>query len=208
MSAEKRETIKTGPPSNTSAVASITLCAILATGLGGWRLVLGERVKALSEEQSALAAQWTAVSARLEKANAMRPQLELALGGPARITTDLARPRWAGALREVAAATGEGIKLLGIEAREEPEDSGACEIRLSGMADGPQPRAEADRFRMAVEKGVRQNAGERRVNTRFEWLEDELDEAGAFPDQPHAVFVIIVSVAPVNSSPTTDKTES
>ena len=144
-----------------------------------------------------LSREWTAVSAQLQDANAVRPKIEAVLGQPARIAADRARPRWTPALREIAMAAERGIEILEIRARAEAEDPGACELRLRGAAAGLQPRLAADRFRETVEDNLKRNADGRPVSARFEQIEDGPDAAGALPDQRRGTFVIVAEVGPV-----------
>ena len=179
------------------AFATVALCIAFAASLGAWRFLLAGCESARSAELSMLSREWTAVSAQLQDANAVRPKIEAALGQPARIAADRARPRWTPALREIAIEAARGIEILEIHARGEVEDSGACELRLRGAAVGLQPRLVADLFREAVEEGLKRNADGRAASVRFEQIEDAPDAPGALPDQRRGTFVIVAEVSPM-----------
>ncbi|MEQ1862921.1 MAG: hypothetical protein ABMA13_23615, partial [Chthoniobacteraceae bacterium] len=157
-----------------------------------------ERAAAALAERAALAREWADISPRLEEANAQRRTLESIVGQPARVALDRARPRWTPALREVAMATVEGVEILNVHTQTKADDSGACEIRVSGTAGGAQPRQVVDRFREAMEEGLKRTTLGRPVSARFEQLEDEPGAPGALAGQRRAAFVIVVSVASAN----------
>ena len=188
---------RAGVVSRTFAFAMVALCVAFVGGFVAWRSLLAAREGARSAELSTLSREWTAVSAQLQDANAVRPKIEAALGQPARIAADRARPRWTPALHGIAIQAERGVEILEIYARGEVEDSGACELRLRGAAVGLQPRLAADRFREAVEEHLKRNADGRAASVRFEQIEDAPDAPGALPDQRRGTFVIVAEVSPM-----------
>lgn len=187
------------------ACAWLGFAAVLAAVPAGRFFALRERTAERADALRATEMRWTTISAQLQEAVAVRPKSEAALGRPARVAADRAKPRWTPALHAIALAARKEIELLDIDARAVAEDPGACEVRISGEAGGSQPRQAADRFREAVEGSLWRSADGRPVSTRFERLEDVPDAPGALPDQHRADFTIVVVVGSANASATMSK---
>jgi CheY-like chemotaxis protein len=187
------------------AMSFLWICLLLvpAAVLHVWYPIVRNQAAAAVGERDALAARWTVVSAGLPAVEAQREKLQAELGQPARIAADRSRPRWTPALRAIATAAGEEIVLQHVSARGEPEDNGACELRVSGVALGARPWLAAEQFQQAVETGLKQIAGGQPVSVRMERLED----ASAAPREPRqALFAFLMAVGVVNApSPTTMK---
>jgi hypothetical protein len=86
-----------------------------------------------------------------------------------------------------------GIDILEVEVRGDAKDSGACEMRICGVAGGTQPRMVADRFRRTTEESLRANANGQPVSTRFEQLNEVRGET---PGHLIAAFVMIAKLGP------------
>jgi DNA-binding NarL/FixJ family response regulator len=182
----------------TYALAVLALLCGLAAILWYRHENLRGRLDAALEKRLALGTEWTAVSADLEAAVATRSKAETAQGQLARISAVRAKPHWAPVLRSIVPLVHAQIDILEVGARGEAEDSGACEVRVRGLAGGPSPRLTADRFRQSVEDDLKRHAGGRPVETRFEELEDA---PGASPGEKRVVFVMNVTLGPVGPSP-------
>lgn len=197
MNPKPHDHLRTGQRPNWKTFAPLALCIVCAAGLGFWMRATGARVGALTAQESALSAEWKAVSVHLQEAAAMRPKLERALGRPAQIAADRARPRWSPALRDIAMAVGGKVEILEIHSRGNADDTGACEMRVRGVVAGSQPRQAGDRFREAVEDHLKDNANGRPVSARFEQFKIEPAAPGTLSDEGRGAFILIAAVGPV-----------
>ena len=163
------------------------------------------RVSAAARELATQEAEWAKVSTHLQEAMALRPKIERNLGMIARIIGDRARPRWTPALHAVAMALGERINLLEVHGWAETDDPETWTVRVRGAVVGVQPRAEADRFRMALEDRLKRSAGQRQVSVRFEKIGDEPGTPGVASGPPRAGFVVVARVGSGGSAPAARK---
>ena len=175
---------------------------LLAAGLWGRYWDARARVAAASAECLARELEWTAISGELQEAIAVRSKIETARSQLAHIASDRTKPRWTPALRDIVAMGDARIEILEVRARGESDDTGACEVRVCGVASGSPPRTVADRFRQTVEENVKKNANGRAVATRFERLEEV---PGTDSEVQRAKFAMIVSLDPMKPSAATRK---
>jgi CheY-like chemotaxis protein len=169
---------------------------LLAAAAGLWNQYQGaqERVAAVAAERQALDGEWAGISPHLEEAISVRSQNEANQGQLARLSADRAKPRWAPALRCIVPPGDVKIEILDVYARGKTEDSGACEVRVHGVAGGAESRLTADRFRQAFEGSLKMTVPGRPVSARFEQLEDA---SSALPDKTEARFVVTATVGSI-----------
>jgi CheY-like chemotaxis protein len=166
------------------AVPLLVICLI--AGLWNRYWDARERFDAASAERLALEVEWSAVSPDLQNANAVRAMIESARSQLAYIAAEREKPRWTPALRSIVAAGDKGIQILRFRSRGETSDAQACEMRVSGIASGSEPRHVADQYRKAVETDLARTAAGRPVVVRFEQL-----------GQRRANFVMFVSLGSI-----------
>ncbi len=155
-----------------------------------------DRVTTAAADRLARQAEWATVSRTLEKAGSQRAKIEKERTQSARILADRAKPRLSFVLRCIVPSAGEKIDIIEVSARCETEESGIEEVRIQGVAHGPEPRSIADRYRQSAERKLNGNTGRRPVTARFELLED-LPRASA--EQDRAKFAVVIS--PVSAEP-------
>jgi CheY-like chemotaxis protein len=183
--------------SRTLVFAGIGILLVQAAALGSWYLHARDRAAAAVAERLAREAEWTAISAPLEEALAAQPKFASAQSVPALILADRAKPRWTPALPCIVPPGDARIDIVGVDARGVPQDSGACEVRVHGVAGGAQPRLAADHFRQSVEDNLKRNANGRPVTVHFEQLEEPTEEV---PGEPRANFVMIATLGSMQPS--------
>jgi hypothetical protein len=181
---------------------------VLVLGLAGllWNRssAARERATAAEAERLALEAQWHAMIPQVEEALAVRSKIEKARGVSALVGAERVKPRWTPALRSVVPKGDAGIDILEVEVRGDAKDSGACEMRVRGVAGGAQPRMVADRFRQTTEESLRTNANGHPVSTRFDQLTEVRAETTG---QLRATFVMIARLGPAKPAVATRKEE-
>ena len=150
-------------------------------------------VAAASAKRLALEVRWSAISPDLDAVIAARSKIEMDQSRLAQIMADRANPRWTPLLRLAEA----GIEILEIRARGGPAASGACDVRFQCVAEGPEPRRRADRFRQAVEKCLNENAKGYSVSAHFEQFADGSE---AVPEKKRFAFVVIATISSTQPS--------
>ena len=172
-------------------VVGVALLLVLAGGT--WQRIgdAEERVEAASAKRQALEAEWSALSPHLEEAVAARAKFGIDQSRLARIAADRTKPRWTPALRCIIPSADAKIEILEIHARGASNDPGGCEVRIRGMAGGPQPSVAANRFRHAVEEALGRNADGQPVSAQFQQLDDL---PGTVQEKQKATFVIIATL--------------
>ena len=146
-----------------------------------------ERVETASAKHLALQARWSAISPDLDAVIAARSKIARDESRLAQISADRTSPRWTTVLRLAEA----GIEILEIHARGGPDDSGGCEVRIRGVAVGPEPRLMAERFRQALEKDLNENTREHSARAR---LDELADVPGTVAEEKRAAFVVIATM--------------
>lgn len=165
-------------------------CALLSWRLSIWHRDLVTRTGTLTNAAASLESDLTKVSVSLAEADQVRAKLDTSARQPTQIAEDDKAQGWAVALESLAACTDAGIVLRGINASGIDGKSGGCRLRISGSLSGSSARANADRFRQALQNGL-QRRMQGTVTTRFEKLDDYAEEASA---PAGADFVITATV--------------
>ena len=183
--------LRAGAGSRSIVFAGLALLLLLGAGLWNRYSDARDRVKTTLEERRAREVERAEISGDLQKAVVVRSKIELVQSQLARISAERTKPRWTAAFRGILPAPDAGIELLEVWARGVKVDFDSCEVRVSGVASGVQPRLQADRFRQAVEENLKGIANGRPVKTRFEHLEDA---PAAQPAPERVTFVVIATV--------------
>ena len=142
----------------------------------------------LAELQS-LEKQWTELEPEFEKATAAREEFEQAAAAVER-NRSADDAQWTSALKNIALAINPSIDVAGFEARQVPNEAGAYEARVRGVALGEQGRKVADRFRQVIEDSLSSDGANQVVSVKFERLEDAQAEAGG---SNGANFTIVIA---------------
>jgi hypothetical protein len=171
--------------------AGIAILLSVAVSAGTRYREAQDRVTAIEAEHSALDSEWQAIAPKLSAALAVRSTIEAEQRQLARISEARSKPRWAPALRCIVPTAEAGIEIHEIQARRDPTDFGACELRISGSAGGSQPRLGADLYRKAIEEALMKDAAGRSVSTRFEQLNDVPEELA---EKERVTFVLIATL--------------
>jgi CheY-like chemotaxis protein len=170
----------------------LDITVIVAVVLGFQYLDENNAAAAGLAEHRALQTQWQELSPQLEKATAAHAEFDRKAAAAAR-NQGRQEMRWTTVLRDIALALNPAVEVQEIQARENPEDPGACETRIQGQTSGEMPRVAADRFRQSLEDFLTPDMDGRVVNTRLERLED----LPAGPDgEARSSYVVVVTVGP------------
>ncbi len=188
---------RTSTASRVMALAGFAVLIALMAGLWNRYEEVQARATNSLAERRAREVEWKALSVNLEKATAVRSKLELARRKLARMSVEQAKPRWTPVLGGIIPLGDAKIEILEIQARGAAENSGACKVRIRGMAGGALPRQTADRFRQTLEDNLKRNANGRPGTVRLEQLDDV---PGEQPDQQRAAFVVTVALGAMESA--------
>ena len=169
--------------------ATLAVCVVLAAALGKRHLRLRKLNDALSAEVLRVERESAVASAKLDDARRVEVRVLAASRKVRDLEQELDGDKWTAALRSIAVSTGAGIELRAIRAVRNPGDLRPCALQLDGLSIGPEPRANADQFRQALERELRKNFGSGEP-CRFERLEVEPEMPSADPAQLRATFTI------------------
>ena len=193
-SSANKPQLREGGMSRACVFEAVALMLVVAGGLWIGNLIARDRLDSSAVKRRALESEWAAVSPDLQEALAKRSKAAASEQQLARLAAHRAKPRWASVLRCILPPGGAMIEILGVDARPDAKDLGACEVNIRGIADGRWPRQMAEQFRQSVEDNLRRDASGRAVTARFEGL---VDAPGVLPDQKRVEFVMIVTLGSI-----------
>ncbi len=184
-----------------SVVVAILILVALTAFATGWYVDLRARVAATASEKSALEGWNAELASQLPSARSATAQAQAMELASRQNREALTTPRWTPIIRAAMNASGDGIELLNVEARDASKSSDLTEIRIRGMATGTEPRLKADRFCKAVESIMAQTFPKERVEASFKGIEDVNPQAGD-PDGNRKVAFAIYATRSANAAPT------
>lgn len=174
------------------ALAALVVPLAVVGGLWCAYLKAADRLAAASVTRVALESEWAAVAPELKTALASRAANTLAGNKLDQLSARRAMARWTPVLRNIVPEGNEKIEILGINARCEAKDPGACEVRVHGIAGGAASGYTAENFRQSVEENLEKNANGRPVSVRFERISK--DAPTALAGERRTDFILVASI--------------
>ena len=168
--------------------------ALIGAFFAQWRTNLENRYRELTTDLGVAERGRAALAQALAEAEPHRKKLQELLSLPKRLEQQRTSPQWTPVLRSIVRSHEGDIELQGLHAHQMDDKPGACDVRIDGVAFGPNARVSIDHFRHKIEQELQHDQSSEPVKTGFLRFAEEAESSEAASEQKRITFEIAVTV--------------